>query len=47
MYFIYAWRNILVQGVPVGTGEMNPTSIHKDVGSIPGRTQWVGDPVLL
>ena len=26
--------------------EMNQTSIHKDVGSIPGLTQWVGDQVL-
>ena len=25
---------------------MNPTSIHGDVGSIPGLTQWVGDPSL-
>ena len=24
----------------------NPTSIHKDTGSIPGLTQWVKDLVL-
>ena len=22
------------------------TSFHKDAGSVPGLTQWVGDPVL-
>ena len=26
---------------------MNPTGIHKDVGSIPGLDQWVKDPMLL
>ena len=25
----------------------NPTSIHKDLSSIPGLTQWVKDLVLL
>ena len=31
----------------VAQWKRNPASIHEDVGSIPGLTQWVGDQALL
>ena len=36
-----------LEGVPVmAQGLRTPTSIHEEVDSIPGLTQWVRDPVL-
>ena len=38
----------LVTGVPVAARWVkNPTGIHEDVGSIPGLSQRVKNPVLL
>ena len=37
-----------LQGVPIVAHQVtNLTSIHEDVGSVPGLTQWVEDSGLL
>ena len=44
---IYVQHKSLNVGVPSLAQQLtNPTSIHEDLGSIPGLAQWVKDPAL-
>ena len=43
---LYPFRNLGKGSSRCGAGEMDPTIIHEDAGSIPSLAQWVRDPAL-
>ena len=46
IFTIFPFKNSL-ENPCFGTAERNPTSIHENMGLIPGLVQWVGDTTLL
>ena len=40
------WIKKVLGSSHCGRAVTNPTSIHEDMGSIPGLAQWVKDPAL-
>ena len=44
--FFHVLKRFYLRSSHGGLVVMDPTSIHEDVGSIPGLAQWVKDPAL-